>query len=81
MEEVMQPQKVLITRTGTDQDHERLHHAPGVIIGEPHVGESLQVFLDDGKMMQTTAVTRVEDDDGELIVDTRNSRYRLKLAS
>jgi hypothetical protein len=81
MEEIMQPQKVLITRTGTDQDHERMQRVPGLILSEPHVGESLQVFLDNGKMIQTTAVTKVANDDDEMIIDTRNSRYRLKLAS
>nr|MBA2539449.1 hypothetical protein [Deltaproteobacteria bacterium] len=53
----------------------------GLIIGEPSVGESLQVFLDSGKMMQTSTVTRVANDGNKIVVETRNSHYRLKMAS
>ncbi|HUQ06049.1 MAG TPA: hypothetical protein VM261_26280 [Kofleriaceae bacterium] len=47
----------------------------------PHEGESLQMFLDTGKVIRTSPVTHVEDDGKELVVDTQNSRYVLKLAS
>jgi len=69
------PQRVLISRQGRDGDES------GFVTTVPHVGESLQMFLDTGKVMRTSPVTHVEDDGTELVVDTQNSRYRLKLAS
>ena len=82
MEEIVfQPKKVLITRSENDPDHDPLTRVPGLIMEEPHVGESLQVFLESGKMMQTSMVTRVANDGNEIVVETRNSHYRLRLAS
>ena len=69
------PQRVLISRQGRYRDE------PGFVTNTPHVGESLRMFLDTGKVMQTSPVTHVEDDGAELVVDTLNSRYHLKLAS
>jgi hypothetical protein len=77
---MFQPQKVLITRSETDRDHQ-LKQVPGFIMVEPHVGRSLQMFLDSGKMMKTSTVTRVANDGNEIVVETRNSHYRLKRAS
>lgn len=74
-----QPQKVLITRIGSG--HERLNHAPGLVMFIPNVGESMRMFLDSGKLVQTSPVTRVKNTGSEIVVETRNSRYRLELAS
>ena len=76
---MFRPHRVLITRQGSDGDP--LRHVPGVVPNLPHVGESLQLFLENGKWMRTTPVTKIEHDGGDLVVDTRNSRYRLKLAA
>ena len=77
-----QPQKVLITRKGSDKfHHEKLAHEPGLMMAQPSVGESLQIFLETGKVMTTSPITRVANDGAETVVDTRNSQYRLKLAS
>jgi hypothetical protein len=73
------PQRVLISRTGSDQEH--WQQVPAVVAAAPSVGQSLQMFLENGKVMRTSTVTRVANDEGETVVDTRNSRYRLKLAS
>ena len=70
------PMKALITR---DQD-DALHEVPGMIAGEPQIGVPLQLFLETGKVMRTTAVQRVSHEGSELIVDTANSRYHLKLS-
>lgn len=70
------PLRVLISRQGSDHDDE-----PGFVTTIPHEGESLQMFLDTGKVIRTSPVTHVEDDGKELVVDTQNSRYVLKLAS
>jgi hypothetical protein len=75
-----QPTKVLITRSGGG-GIERLNHAPGLVMFIPTVGESMRMFLDSGKLVQTSPVTHVETDGSEIVVDTRNSRYRLELAS
>lgn len=53
----------------------------GIVTVLPHEGESLQMFLDNGRVMRTSPVKHIEDDGDELIVDTQNSRYHLKLAS
>jgi hypothetical protein len=74
------PQQVLISRNCSDPD-ERLQHVPGLMMAVPNVGEPLQMFLETGKIMRTSPVTHVEHDGAEIVVDTRNSRYRLKLAS
>lgn len=71
----MLPQRVLISRQGGDAD------IPGFVTYIPSVGESLQMFLDTGKVMRTSPVTHIENDGAELVVDTQNSRYRLKPAS
>lgn len=76
-----QPKRVLITRDGADNVHERMQREPGLIMGNPHVGESLHLFLETGKMMTTSPVIKVANKERELIVDTQNSRYHLKLAS
>lgn len=75
------PKKVLITRAGNDTDHEVLHHAPGLVMFIPAIGESMRMFLDSGKLVQTSPVTSVANNGNEIVVDTRNSRYRLQLAS
>ncbi|KAB2894398.1 MAG: hypothetical protein F9K40_16590 [Kofleriaceae bacterium] len=69
------PQRVLISRHGSDG------HDVGFVVALPHVGQSLQMFLDDGKVMRTSPVTRVQHDGREIVIDTQNSRYRLELAS
>jgi hypothetical protein len=75
------PQQVLISRSSSDPEHERLQRVPGLMMAVPNVGEPLQMFLETGKIMRTSPVTHVEHDGAEIVVDTRNSRYRLKLAS
>ena len=69
------PQRVLISRQGSNGAES------GVVIALPHVGESLHMFLDTGKIMRTSPVTHVEHEGADWVVDTQNSRYRLKLAS
>ena len=69
------PQRVVISRQGSD-DAMR-----GVVMALPKLGESLQMFLETGTIMQTSPVTKVEDKGAEVVVDTLNSRYRLKQAS
>ena len=76
---MFKPQRVFISRNGSDND--RWQHVPGMVTNVPSVGESLQLFLDTGRWMRTSPVTKIEHDGGELVVDTKNSRYRLKLAS
>ena len=77
---MFQPQRVLISRR-EDPDHQRLQQVPGLVINLPNVGESLQMFLESGLVMRTSPVTHVKQANGELVVDTRNSQYRLKLAA
>lgn len=69
------PQHVLISHQGSDRSF------GGVVTALPNVGESLQMFLDSGKIMRTSPVTHVEEDGEELVIDTLNSRYRLRAAS
>ena len=55
------------------------HKVHGVMVSEPHVGDPMQLFLDDGKLMRTTPVRNVSRDGSELVVETANSRYRVTL--
>jgi hypothetical protein len=75
---MFRPQRVLISRHGNDEAWQQV---PGIVTAAPSVGESLQMFLETGKIMRTSPVTHVERDGSELVVDTCNSRYRLKLAA
>jgi hypothetical protein len=69
---MMTPQRAYIS--GPSLDHVR-----GMIVFEPQVGDPLQLFLDDGKVMRTSAVRHVSRRGDELVVDTQNSQYRVEL--
>ena len=69
----MHPQRAFITGPSFD-------HVPGMMLMEPQVGDPMQLFLDDGKVMRTSAVKRVSRDGDELVVETENSRYRVSPA-
>jgi hypothetical protein len=76
-----QPVRALITRDDDgNPSHEVLHDVPGLLPGEPEVGAPLQLFFESGKVMRTTAVKHVARRGSEMVVDTANSRYRLKLS-
>jgi hypothetical protein len=57
----------------------RSEDVEGVMLDEPRVGNPMQLFLDDGKLMRTSPVLHVSRDQNELVVDTLNSRYRVTL--
>ena len=57
----------------------RVDDVPGLMVSEPHVGASMQLFLDDGKLMRTSTVRRISRNGSEFVVDTLNSRYRVTL--
>jgi hypothetical protein len=78
---MFQPRRVLISREGSDQFHAALRRAPALMMAQPSVGNVLHLVLDSGKTMTTTPVTRVANDGDDTVIDTRNSTYRLKLAS
>src|SRR5688572_6704931 len=63
------PQRVLLSRQGSNV------RVPGMVAALPHEGESLQMFLENGRVMRTSPVTHIEQDGTELVVDTQNSRY------
>lgn len=75
---MFRPQRALISRDA-DADHEELHDIPGMVANDPIVGDPLQLWLDTGTLMRTTAVKHVARRGSELVVDTANSRYRLRL--
>jgi hypothetical protein len=77
---MFEPQRVWISRRG-DPNHESWQKVPGVMTAEPELGESFQMFLENGQVVRTTPVTHVEHEGKEIVVDTRNSRYRLTPAS
>ena len=59
----------------------RLDEAHVMMLSEPHVGDPMQVFFENGKYMRTSPVRHVSRHGRELVVDTLNSRYRLTLTS
>ena len=68
----MNPQRAYISGPNVDD-------LAGVMVTEPHVGDAMQLFTDDGKLMRTSTVKRVSRNGKELVVDTVNSRYRVTL--
>ena len=78
---MFEPQRVLISRHGEDANHARLQQVPAVVNDLPNVGDPLQMFLESGQVMRTSPVTHVAQNGNEVVVDTKNSRYSLKLAS
>jgi hypothetical protein len=75
----MQPQRVLISRDGSDAEHRAMHDVPAFLAIEPHVGDPLQLWTNEG-LMRTSAVNHVERSPSQIVVDTLNSRYRLQLS-
>jgi len=57
----------------------KMDHVAGMVVFEPHVGVPMQLFLEGGKVMRTSAVRSVSRVGDELVVDTQNSRYRVAL--
>ncbi len=78
---MFEPKRILVTRDGSGSFHEKLKRTPAVMMGDPSVGECLRMFLETGKMMTTSEITSIEKEDGELVVETRNSTYHVKLAA
>jgi len=57
----------------------KFDEVPGRMFMEPHVGDPLQLFLDDGKVLRTSVVKNIERHGSEIVVETQNSRYRVTL--
>ena len=74
----MHPQRILMSRDGSDAGHDAMRDVHGVILQEPHVGDIFQVYLDDGRFMRTSPVKRFARKGEELLVETTNSTYRLR---
>ncbi len=77
----MQPQRVLMSRDGSDPNHRAMTKVQALLPTDPQVGEPLQLWTDDGKLVRTTAVQHVTRSGSQIVVRTRNSRYRLQLLS
>ena len=73
-----QPLRVVISREGSDADHEALRNVHGVILQDPHVGDSVKIYFDNGRYLVTSKVKRVAQAGDEMIVETSNSTYRLQ---
>ncbi|HEY5926407.1 MAG TPA: hypothetical protein VIV11_32195 [Kofleriaceae bacterium] len=72
-----QPLRVVMSRDGSDANHDVLRDVHGVILRNPHVGELLQIYFDNGRYLVTSKVKRVDQVGDEMIVETANSTYRL----
>jgi hypothetical protein len=70
-----------MSRDGSDADHRAMTNVIALLPDDPHVGETLRVWTDDGKLIRTTTVRRVTRSGSQIVVDTTNSRYRLQLLS
>ena len=75
----MQPQRVLMSRDGSDRHHRAMHDVPALLPVEPHVGDPLRVWTDTGQLV-TSKVRKIARNGSEIVVDTANSRYRLQLS-
>ena len=74
------PLRVLMSRDGGDADHDSLREVHAVILKEPSVGDTFQIYFDNGKVLRTSPVKRVARTGDELLVATTNSIYRLRPA-
>jgi hypothetical protein len=79
--QVTQPLQIVMSRDGSDADHEALRDARGTILDEPRVGHAVQVYFDDGKWMRTSPVRAYARQGSILRVETANSTYRLKIVA
>jgi hypothetical protein len=70
----MNRQRAVITKDGAKEI------GAGTIVNDPTVGNRLELFLDNGKIMLTSVVRNIVRHGQELVVDTANSRYRLRFA-
>ena len=70
-----------MSRDGSDADHRAMSQVQALLPADPQVGEPLQLWTDDGQLVRTTAVQHVTRSGSQIVVHTRNSRYRLQLLS
>lgn len=75
----MQPQRVLISRDGSDADHNAMQDMPALLQADPRVGDPVRLWTEDGRLLRTSNVRRVERSGSEIVVETMNSRYHLHL--
>ncbi|MEO8704351.1 MAG: hypothetical protein ABI867_30130 [Kofleriaceae bacterium] len=78
----MKPQRVALSRAATTVAHDGggtldEMDVEGDLIFEPEIGKPLQVFLDNGRMVRTTAIERIVQAGERWMVATRNSLYQL----
>ena len=59
----------------------RLDDVHGLMVNEPHVGDPMQLYLDNGKLLRTSPVRQISRNGREFVVETLNSRYRVTLAA
>ncbi len=60
--------------------HPEMPAGPVYVLGKPQVGLSLVIVGEHG-VVQTGVVRRFEHSDEELVVETDNSEYRLRVAA
>jgi hypothetical protein len=78
----MKPFRVALSRAATTVAYEgngslREMDLKGDMVFAPQIGRPLQVFLDNGRMVQTTAIQRIVQAGERWLVATRNSLYQL----
>jgi hypothetical protein len=71
------PLRVVMSRDGSDADHDAIRDAHGVILRKPRVGDFLKIYFDNGRYLLTSKVKRVAQVGDDTIVETANSTYRL----
>jgi hypothetical protein len=49
----------------------------GGLVNEPELGKPLRVFLDNGRVVETTAIQRIVRTGSQWLIATRNSLYQL----
>ena len=59
---LFKPLHAVITRDTEDPQHEPLHDVHAVLTTEPEVGSTLQLFLENGTLMRTSAIQHLELD-------------------
>ena len=75
------PARVTLSRashtTGTHSRTLDSGNVSGGLVTEPELGKPLRVFLDSGRVVETTAIQRIVRTGSRWLISTRNSLYQL----
>ena len=78
----MTPARVTLSRASSNASYDgsgtlNTKDLSGGLVTEPELGKPLRVFLDNGRVVETTAIQRIVRTGSRWLIATRNSLYQL----